>query len=171
MRRGASESASFGCFFWVNPLQCAAFPQEVIVKVVAKTDEYTIYQRRDERFAVQNSERSWVNGDAKVAILVEHKLIDVAAPKPAPEPEPAPESEPEPAPEPELEAAPEPVAAEAAEPAAPAEAAEPAAPADEASTAEVPAGADAPADPEAEKESENTPVVRFYYWGRRPLGS
>jgi hypothetical protein len=142
MRRGASESASFGCFFWVNPLQCAAFPQEVIVKVVAKTDEYTIYQRRDERFAVQNSERSWVNGDAKVAILVEHKLIDVAAPKLAPEPEP------EPAPEPELEAAPEPVAAEAAEPAVPVE---PAAPADEASTAEVPAGADAPADPEAEK--------------------
>ena len=155
MRRGASESASFGCFFWVNPLQCAAFPQEVIVKVVAKTDEYTIYQRRDERFAVQNSERSWVNGDAKVAILVEHKLIDVAAPKLAPEPEPEPEAElalePEPAPEPELEAAPEPVAAEAAEPVAPVEPAEPAAPADEASTAEVPAGADAPADPEAEK--------------------
>ena len=58
------------------------------MKVVAKTDEYTIYQRRDERYAVKNAERQWVNGDAKVAILVEHKLIDVAMAKPAPEPEP-----------------------------------------------------------------------------------
>ena len=92
------------------------------MKVVAKTDEYTIYQRRDERFAVQNNERSWVNGDAKVAILVEHKLIAVAAPKPAPEPEPAPPE---------------------------AEAADPAAGTDEASAAE--ASADAPADPQAEQ--------------------
>jgi len=58
------------------------------VKVVARTDEYTIYQRRDERYAVKSAERQWVNGDAKIAILVEHKLIDVAVPKPAPEPEP-----------------------------------------------------------------------------------
>ena len=58
------------------------------MKVVAKSDEYTIYQRRDQRYAVKDGERHWVNGDAKVAILLEHKLIDVVAPKPAPAPEP-----------------------------------------------------------------------------------
>lgn len=55
------------------------------MKVVAKTDEYTIYQRRDERYAVKDENRQWINGDAKVAILVEHKLIDAAVPKAAPE--------------------------------------------------------------------------------------
>jgi hypothetical protein len=63
------------------------------VKVVAKSDEYTIYQRRDQRFAVKSAGQGWINGDAKVAILVEHKLIAQAAPKPAAEAEPeAPEA-------------------------------------------------------------------------------
>jgi len=57
------------------------------VKVIARTDEYTIYQKRNERYAVQNSRRAWVNGADKVAILLEHKLIEAPAPK-APEPEP-----------------------------------------------------------------------------------
>jgi hypothetical protein len=56
------------------------------VKVVAKTDEYTIYQKRNERYGVRDADRNWVNGDAKVAILLEHKLIEAPAPK-APEPE------------------------------------------------------------------------------------
>lgn len=56
------------------------------MKVIAKTDEYTIYQKRSERYAVQNTAREWINGDDKVAILLEHKLIEAAAPK-APEPE------------------------------------------------------------------------------------
>ena len=56
------------------------------MKVIAKTDEYTIYQKRSERYAVKNAAKAWVNGDEKVNILLEHKLIDVAAPK-APEPE------------------------------------------------------------------------------------
>ena len=56
------------------------------MKVIAKTDEYTIYQKRNERYAVKSAAKAWVNGDEKVAILLEHKLIDVAAPK-APEPE------------------------------------------------------------------------------------
>ena len=58
------------------------------VKVVTKTDEYTIFQRRDNRYAVKDVARQWVNGAAKVAILLEHKLIE-AAPAPAPEPEAA----------------------------------------------------------------------------------
>ena len=55
------------------------------VKVVTKTDEYTIFQRRDSRYAVKDAARQWVNGAAKVAILLEHELI-AAAPPPAPEP-------------------------------------------------------------------------------------
>lgn len=57
------------------------------MKVVLKTDEYTIFQRRDERHAIKDADKSWINGDAKIAILLEHKLISAAAPK-APEPEP-----------------------------------------------------------------------------------
>ncbi len=100
------------------------------MKVVAKTDEYTIYQRRDERYAVKNAERQWVNGAAKVAILVEHNLIDVAVPKPAPEPEAAAEETDAGAEEPEA-------------------AAEPEAPADDAQSGEEAAGADEDADTES----------------------
>jgi len=60
------------------------------LKVVASTDEYTIHQRRDGRYAITNAAKQAVNGDAKVEILLKHELIK-AAPPPAPEPEPAPE--------------------------------------------------------------------------------
>jgi hypothetical protein len=60
------------------------------VKVIANTDEYTIYQKRNERYAVRAADRAWINGEAKIAILLEHKLIDVPEPK-APEPEAEPE--------------------------------------------------------------------------------
>ena len=60
------------------------------MKVIANTDEYTIYQKRNERYAVRAADRAWVNGDAKITILLEHKLIDVPEPK-APEPEAEPE--------------------------------------------------------------------------------
>lgn len=56
------------------------------MKVVAKTEDYTIYQKRNQRYSVRKVDRNWVNGEDKVAILLEHKLIEVAAPK-APEPE------------------------------------------------------------------------------------
>jgi hypothetical protein len=71
------------------------------VKVVLKTDEYTIFQRRDERYAIKDADKAWVNGDAKIAILLEHKLIEAAAPAPAPaaeqEAEEAPAEDQEPA--------------------------------------------------------------------------
>ncbi len=79
------------------------------MKVIASTDEYTIYQKRSGRHGVRNANRQWVNGDEKVAILLEHKHLEVAAPKPA-EPEPAEEAP-----------ADDGVAAEAAEGDAPAE--------------------------------------------------
>jgi len=56
------------------------------MKVIASTDEYTIYQRRDGRYAVKAAGNKAVNGDDKVAILRQHELIAAPAPK-APEPE------------------------------------------------------------------------------------
>ena len=50
------------------------------MKVIAKTDEYTIFQKRSERYAVRGQDRAWINGDAKVSILLEHKLIEAPAP-------------------------------------------------------------------------------------------
>ena len=58
------------------------------MKVVKKTSEYTISQRRDGRYAVVGSDRKPVNGDDKVKILLAEELIKVTAPAPAPEPEP-----------------------------------------------------------------------------------
>ena len=112
------------------------------MKVIAKTDEYTIYQKRNERYGVKGADHSWINGDAKVAILLEHKLIEAPVPK-APEPEVAEEA----AEAPEAEAA-------EAEAEAPAE--EEAAPEQEAAAeAEAPAEEEAPAEAEAPAEEED----------------
>jgi antitoxin component of MazEF toxin-antitoxin module len=55
------------------------------MKVVLKNDEYTIYQRRDGRYAVEGADKKAINGDEKVAILVANDLIKAAVPA-APEP-------------------------------------------------------------------------------------
>jgi hypothetical protein len=57
------------------------------MKVVLRNDEYTIYQRRDGRYAVEGADKKAINGDEKVAILVANDLIKAALPA-APEPEP-----------------------------------------------------------------------------------
>lgn len=87
------------------------------MKKVASTDEYTIFQRRDGRYAVKDAEGNAVNGDDKVKVLLAQDLIKAPAPK-APEPEPEAEEAAAPA---EDEAAAEEAAAEEAEPEAPAE--------------------------------------------------
>ena len=61
------------------------------MKVITKTDEYTIYQKRSERYAIKNAQRHWINGDEKVAILLKHKLVAQAKGK-SPEAEPAEEA-------------------------------------------------------------------------------
>ena len=58
------------------------------MKVVVKNDEYTIYQRRDGRYAVENAATKAVNGDEKVAILLANELVKVTPPA-APAEEPA----------------------------------------------------------------------------------
>ncbi|MCX2981805.1 hypothetical protein EYC98_13140 [Halieaceae bacterium IMCC14734] len=84
------------------------------MKVVKKTSEYTIYQRGDKRYAVQDANKRQVNGEEKVRILVEEGLLTVSVAA-APEPEP------------EVEEAAEEVAEEAAAEEAPAEEEAPAA--------------------------------------------
>ncbi|TCO78569.1 hypothetical protein [Chromatocurvus halotolerans] len=55
--------------------------------LVKKTADYCIYKRGDDRFAVENAHRKPVNGDEKVAILLQEGLIEAPKVK-APEPEP-----------------------------------------------------------------------------------
>ncbi|MEQ8803327.1 hypothetical protein [Haliea sp.] len=54
------------------------------MKLVKKTPEYSIFQRGDERYAVQDAKRKPVNGDEKVSILAAEGLLKAPAPKPAP---------------------------------------------------------------------------------------
>ncbi len=82
------------------------------MKVVVKNDEYTIYQRRDGRYAVENAAKKAVNGDEKVAILVANELVKVTQPT-SPAEEPAEEVVEEAAEEATAEAADEPVEAAA----------------------------------------------------------
>ena len=84
------------------------------MKVVKKTADYTIYQRGDERYAVQDANKRQVNGDEKVRILVEEGLLTVAVPA-APEPEVEAEAPAEEAAPAEVAAAEEAPAEEAAE--------------------------------------------------------
>ena len=60
------------------------------MKVVVTNDEYTIYQRRDGRYAVEGADKKPINGDEKVTILLANELISVTPPA-APEEEAAPE--------------------------------------------------------------------------------
>ena len=64
------------------------------MKLVTRTDDYTIYQRRDSRYAVQGVNKAPINGDEKVAILLKHELVKAPEVKqPEPEPEEAQEAE------------------------------------------------------------------------------
>jgi hypothetical protein len=74
------------------------------MKLVTRTDDYTIYQRRDSRYAVQGANKTPINGDEKVAILLKHELVKAPEVK-QPEPEPEPEAEAEAEQEAEAEAA------------------------------------------------------------------
>lgn len=56
------------------------------MKLVKKTAEYSIYQRGDNRYAVQDSKKKAVNGDEKVRILVAEDLLKVAVPAKVEEP-------------------------------------------------------------------------------------
>ena len=56
------------------------------MKLVKKTDEYSIYLRGDKRYAVEDARKKPVNGDEKVRILVAEELVKVTAPAKKEEP-------------------------------------------------------------------------------------
>ena len=107
--------------------------------LIKKTDEYRIYQRGDERYAVQDGTGKPINGEEKVKILLAEELIKVTLPA-----EPQPEAEPEAAADETDEAAVEEVVAED-------EASEPEA-AEEAPAEEAPA--EEPAEESADEDAE-----------------
>ena len=49
------------------------------MKVVKKTKDYTIYQKRSGRYGVQDSEKNWINQKEKVVILTSEGLIKNAS--------------------------------------------------------------------------------------------
>jgi len=53
------------------------------MKLIKKTAEYTIFQRRDNRYAIK-TKSGWVNGDAKVEILYKEELLKKPEPKAEP---------------------------------------------------------------------------------------
>jgi hypothetical protein len=63
------------------------------MKLVKKTSEYSIYQRGDNRYAVQDAGKKPVNGEEKTRILIAEELIKATLPaKPAVEEAPAEEA-------------------------------------------------------------------------------
>jgi len=50
------------------------------MKLIKKSKENTIYQKRSGRYAVQNSASKWINGEEKVKILAKAKLITLSKP-------------------------------------------------------------------------------------------
>lgn len=56
------------------------------MKTAKKAAEYTVFQRRDGRYAVRGKDGKWINGDAKVEILMKEALLKKPEPKPEPEP-------------------------------------------------------------------------------------
>lgn len=80
------------------------------MKVVKRTADYTVYQKRSERYAVKNADKAWINGDEKTKILLDEGLIKVVMPAPAAE-----EKEPEPEAPAEDEAAADEAAADESE--------------------------------------------------------
>ena len=50
------------------------------MKLVKKTDEYSIFKRSDDRYAVVDANKNAVNGEEKVKILLTEELIKITAP-------------------------------------------------------------------------------------------
>ncbi|MAV75357.1 MAG: hypothetical protein CL691_01875 [Cellvibrionales bacterium] len=50
------------------------------MKTVKKNAEYTIYQKRNNRYAVKGANANWLNGEEKVDILLAENLIKLTQP-------------------------------------------------------------------------------------------
>lgn len=56
------------------------------MKLIKKTDDYTIYQKRSQRYAIKDKQKKWLNGEEKVKILMNEELLKPVAAKPKQEP-------------------------------------------------------------------------------------
>ncbi|WP_370980613.1 hypothetical protein [Agaribacterium sp. ZY112] len=59
------------------------------MKLVKKSAEYSVFQRRDGRYAVRGTNSNWINGEDKVEILYKEELLKKPEPKAEPEEAPA----------------------------------------------------------------------------------
>jgi len=50
------------------------------MKTIKKTAEYTIYKKRNNRYAVKGANANWINGEEKVAILLAENFIKLTQP-------------------------------------------------------------------------------------------
>ena len=56
------------------------------MKIIKKTDEYSIFKKRNDRYAIKDSNGKWLNAEKKVAILEDEELIKLSeSAKPEPE--------------------------------------------------------------------------------------
>ena len=56
------------------------------MKIIKKTDEYSIFKKRNDRYAIKDSNGKWLNAEKKVAILKDEELIKLSeSAKPEPE--------------------------------------------------------------------------------------
>lgn len=54
------------------------------METVKKTENYTIFKKRNGRYSVQGKNKKWINGDDKAKILADEGLIKLAKAAPAP---------------------------------------------------------------------------------------
>ncbi len=54
------------------------------METVKKTDNYTVFKKRNGRFSVQGKNKKWINGDEKAKILADEGLIKLSVAAPAP---------------------------------------------------------------------------------------
>ena len=53
------------------------------METVKKTENYTIFKKRNGRYSIKGAKGKWINGDDKTKILVAEGLIKVAVKSPA----------------------------------------------------------------------------------------
>ena len=51
------------------------------MKVVKKTEKYTIFHRNDDRYAVKDLAKKYINGVEKLSILIEEGLVNAVLPE------------------------------------------------------------------------------------------
>ena len=50
------------------------------MKVILRTKQHTVYEKKSVRFAVKDAEKNWVHGDDKLAVLLAEGLVKTAPP-------------------------------------------------------------------------------------------